>query len=183
MSAIPITAPSQQVHINADRRLTFQVIAAMGTGGGPGDSANRVLERDGERMLVEFNSPVKLGPGIKTVFKTTEWVTMTEPEQITFKLVPGHGPLTGGLRDLDDRFVFKDHGGCTVLTYESRFAIRWSIFGWMVGRLWFSRYMKKHMIEHLAEVKTMVEARAERSRIYPQIACEHIINLSCRAPR
>jgi hypothetical protein len=127
-------------------------------------------------MLVEFNSPVKIGPGMNTVFKTTEWVTMSEPEQINFRLVPGRGPITGGLRDLSDRFVFDDHGSCTVLTYESAFAIRWSVFGWVLGKMFFARYLKDHMIKHLAEVKTIVEARAGRSKVYPQAACEHTIS-------
>ena len=182
MAHIAIDLPEQSVHIHAQRELAFEVITAFGNSASAGgknggavigehDSTNVVLEKDGDRMLVEFRTPVKLGP-VSTVWKTTEWVSPEKPESISFELVPDHGILTGGLRQLTDRVDFKKQGNCTVLTYRSRFGIRWSVGGWLLGKMLIGPIIEKHMIEHLGEVKEMIENRARRSRIYPQLACD-----------
>jgi len=36
----------------------------------------------------------------------------------------------------------------------------------------FGPIIKSHMIEHLGEVKEMIESRAKNSHIYPQLDCE-----------
>ena len=64
-----------------------------------------------------------LGFGRVWVFKTVEWVVMYPPELITFDLAPAKGLVSGALRLLDDRFVFTDSGGCTILRYESTFGL------------------------------------------------------------
>ena len=182
MAHIPIDLPDQSVHIHAQRELAFEVIAALGAGGAgmPGVSSSAkkgqkpmsvVLEEDGDRMLVEFNSHMKFGP-FSTVWTTTEWVSPEKPESISFELVPARGIIKGGLRQLTDRFEFEERGNCTVMTYKSRFGIRWSVGGWVLGKVLFGPIIKKHMIEHLGSVKEMIENRASRSRVYPQLPCD-----------
>ncbi|TDI88639.1 MAG: hypothetical protein E2O75_08655 [Chloroflexi bacterium] len=186
MAHIPIDLPDQSIHIHAQRELAFEVISALGSGasgmasagdmaGGTGarkqSPTSVVLEEDGDRMLVEFRSHVKIGP-ISTTWKTTEWVLPEKPVSISFELVPDHGIITGGLRQLTDHFDFEKQGNCTVLTYKSRFGIRWSVGGWLLGKALIGPIIKKHMIEHLGEVKEMIESRAGRSRLYPQLECD-----------
>ena len=113
---------------------------------------------------------MKIGP-ISTTWKTTEWVLPEKPVSISFELVPDHGIIIGGLRQLTDQFIFKKQGNCTVLTYKSRFGIRWSVGGWLVGKIIIGPIIKKHMVEHLVEVKAVIENRARRSRVYPQREC------------
>lgn len=188
MAHIPIDLPDQSVHINAQRELAFEVISSFGAGAGAsssngmaggsgsGSGSQRpmsvVLEEDGSRMLVEFRSNLKFGP-VSGTWKTTEWVSPEKPNSIDFELVPSSGIMSGGLRQLNDRFDFQEKGNCTVLTYKSRFGIRWSVGGWLLGKILIGPIIKKHMIEHLVEVKTMIESRASRSRLYPQVACDH----------
>jgi hypothetical protein len=173
MSLIPIQIPSETIHVNADRRLAFQVLTAFNASMGADGPSNRVLEDQGTRKFVEFTTPISLGFGMHKNWITTEWVDLHEPEAIDFNLVPGSGPITGGLKLLSDRFELEDHGSCTQFTYHSKFAIRWSVFGWMLGKIYIQKFMQKHMREHLSEVKIMIEARAERSRVHPQAACTH----------
>jgi len=135
--------------------------------------SNRVLEDEGTRKFVEFTTPISLGFGMHRNWVTTEWVDLHEPESIDFNLVPGNGPITGGLKLLNDRFELRDQGSCTEFTYHSKFGIRWSVFGWALGKIFLRKLMHKFMREHLIELKVMIEARAELSRVHPQIACTH----------
>ena len=171
MAVIPIKIEPEKIHLISDRRLAFQVITAFGVSASDNGQTNRVIKEEGDRKLVEFVTPVPLGFGRKRNWVTNEWVEMSEPNEITFNLVPGKGPITGGLKLLSDRFVFEVVDNCTDLTYESTFGIRWSIFGWVFGKVFIERYLKKHMRDHLLEMKPVIEARAARSRVYAP--CEH----------
>lgn len=170
MTVKPIALPTAEIHIHADRRLVFQVVTAFGAAtsesGAPGP---KLLQDDGDRKLVQFSTPVKL-LGMQKAFPTNEWVTMKEPERIDFNLVPGDGPITGGLKLLSDRFTFEDQSGCTLMRYDSTFGIRWSWPGWVLGKLLFAPILKSHMRHHLDGLKVMVEERAKRSRVFPQVA-------------
>ena len=171
MAVIPIKIEPEKIHPISDRRLAFQVNTAFGVSASDNDQTSRVIKEEGDRKLVEFVTPVPLGFGRKRNWITNEWVEMSEPNEITFNLVPGKGPITGGLKLLSDRFVFEVVDNCTDLTYESTFGIRWSIFGWVFGKLFIERYLRKHMRDHLLEMKPVIEARAARSRVYAP--CEH----------
>jgi hypothetical protein len=172
VAVIPIRVEPEEIHIRADRRLAFEVVTGFTSGNGAPEGAPRVLETDGDRLLVEFRTPVDLGFGIRWHFRTVEWLTLKEPEQIDFDLVPGKGPIRGGLKLLTDRFSLHDVDGCTEFRYESTFGIRWSVLGWLLGKLLIQRAMKQHMKKHLAALKVTIEARAERSRVYP-LDCPH----------
>lgn len=180
MAHIPIELPDQSIHIHAQRELAFEMVSALGvtdansTKSGSSSAGStpmiRVIATNGDRQLVEFRTPLKIG-SLSTNWKTTEWVTPIKPRSIDFDLLPDKGILSGGLRQLNDRFEFSEEGNCTVLTYKSTFGIRWSIGGWLLGKTVVERIIKSHMIEHLDEVKEMIENRAKRSRVYPQQAC------------
>lgn len=173
MGVIPIRIPSQAIHVNADRRLAFQVLTAFGVSKGNEGPYSRVLEDQGTRKFVEFTTPISLGFGMHKTWVTTEWVELHEPDAIDFELFPGKGPITGGLKLLSDRFELSDHGGCTQRTYHSKFGIEWSVLGWVLGKIYTQNFLEKHMREHLSEVKNVIEARAEKSRVHPQVACTH----------
>ena len=170
MTAKPITVKPAEIHIHADRRLAFQFLSAFGAAM-PADMGKppEVLQDEGDRKLIAFSTPLKM-LGMSMVIPTKEWVTLRDPEQIDFSLVPGKGIVTGGLRVLDDRFTLEDRGGCTLMRYDSTFAIRWSWPGWVSGKLLFGRIIRMHMHHHLEQVKVMIEERAQRSRVFPQVA-------------
>ncbi len=174
MAHITVVLPEQSIHIHAQRELAFEMVSAIGgsmpNGKSGSNSKPTILKEEESRMFVEFKTPMKLGPFSMT-WKSREWVTPVKPESIDFEMVPGSGIVNGGLRQLSDRFEFEQQGNCTVLKYKSRFGIRWSVGGWILGKFLFAPMIKSHMNEHLHEVKEMVESRAVRSRIYPQLPC------------
>ena len=182
MAHIPIDLPEQSVHIHAQRELVFEIVSAMGGSAGKSASesgeshskpSSKVLEQEETRMLVEFTTPLKIGVA-SVLWKSNVWVTQKMPESIDFELVQSGGLISGGLRQLSDRFEFHQQGNCTVLTYKSRFGIRWSFGGWLIGKAVFAPIIKSHMAIHLSEVKEMIENRARRSRVYPQLACSEL---------
>ena len=121
MTLIPIRLQPLEVHIHADRRLAFQVITAFGAAGQEGEASSRVLSREEDRLLVEFQTP---GPGLfgrRKVYRTVEWVTAIEPERVEFETVDG--PLSM----MRDRFILEEQAGCTLLRYESEFGTK----GWV----------------------------------------------------
>ncbi|MBI2855432.1 MAG: SRPBCC family protein [Chloroflexi bacterium] len=165
MSPIPIRLPAMEVHVDADRRLAFQVITAFGASS-PGDGpSSRVLSQETGRILVEFHVPATGLFGRRKVYRTVEWVTPHEPERVEFETVKG--PLSM----MRDRFILEAEGGCTHLRYESEFGVWGWVAGWLVGMLYVRPKLKRLMQGHLEEMKQAIEARAARSRAFPQQPC------------
>lgn len=166
----PLELEPRSIHIRADRRLVFEVLTAYGQSGLDGYST-RVLEDHGDRKLVEFHTPLKIRNSTH-VARTCEWVQLTEPERIDFSLAEGYEERSiFALNMLEDAFVLEARGGCTEMTYESCLAVKAPLIGWLLGRFVIGPVMSRHMSEHLWEVKVLCEARAERSRIWPQVEC------------
>lgn len=162
---IPIHLPSLTTHIHADRRLVFQVLTAFGSSNG-GLGKTSVLQRDGDRMLVEFHTSARDLVGRERTYRTMEWVTPREPDRIDFEGV--EGPLDV----LRDRFLLEEVGNCTLLIYESQIGIRGWVFGWLIARLVVRPMMKRMMRKHTQEMKETIEARAKRSRLIPLKPCD-----------
>ena len=168
----PIELEPRSVHIKADRRLVFQVLTAYGNTALEGYES-RVMEDHGERKLVEFHTPLKVR-GRTHVARSVEWVQLTPPERIDFWLAPGHGERSiFALSLLEDAFVLDDRDGCTEMTYESRFAAKAPVIGWLLARIVMASVMHRHMVEHLEDIRVLCEARAVRSRVWPQGECRH----------
>lgn len=155
---IPIRLSPVTVHVHADRRLAFQVLTAFGVSQEGGSS--KVLADEGDSKLVEFHSSI----GGKA-YRTVERVTLREPEEIRFEGV--EGPLAL----LRDRFVLEDAGGCTRFRYESTIGLRGWLVGWLVGQLRVRPVLARFMRAHSRELKTTIEGRARRSRVFPYREC------------
>ena len=164
MAVIPVSARQVSIHIHADRRLAFQVLTAFGAGG-QGQAGSKVLQREDDRLLVEFHTPGISLTGRRRVYRTVEWVTFREPEVINFEGV--EGPLAM----LRDQFDLQEEGGCTRLTYTSEFGLPGWVIGWALGRLVVRRMLHRTMVEHMEELRVTIEERAKRSRVFPQQPC------------
>ena len=88
-----------------------------------------------------------------------------EHESIDFEAV------SGPLAILRDRLELEEHDGCTVLRYHSTIGVRGWIFGWLVAALVIRPIADRHTRLHLRDIKEATEARARRSKVYPQQAC------------
>ncbi|HVB63768.1 MAG TPA: SRPBCC family protein [Nitrolancea sp.] len=169
---IPIRVPPVDVMLLADRRLAFEVLTAFDSARASEGGALRVIERQGDRWLIEFHTSYSLWFGRRSTFVTTEWVTVTPPGQIDFTLAKPSGSLTL----LKDRFTLDDiEGGCR-FRYDSTFGLRGSIFGWVLGKLFVEPLMRRHMRNHVVDVKRIIEARAAKSRIYPRLATDPTVS-------
>ena len=158
LRVIPIHVPPVGATMRADRRLAFEVLTAF-----EAVDSLRVIEHEGDRWLIEFHTPYPWFGRVHD-FVTIESVTLTKPSRIEFSLVKAGK----GLALLEDRFTFEDVDGSTRFLYESTFGMSWSVVGWLFGKIVMEPLMKRHMRKHTAEVKAMIEARAEHSRVYPQ---------------
>ena len=172
----PIVLEPRSIHIRADRRLVFQVLTAYGNMGLDG-YASEVMEDHGDRKLVEFHTPLKIRKKTHVV-RSVEWVQLTEPERIDFWLAEGYEDKSiFALNLLEDAFALEARDGCTEMTYESRFAVKTPVIGWILARLMIAPVMRRHMVDHLGDLRGLCEARAERSRVFPQDGCGH--GVSC----
>ena len=148
----------------------FQVVSAFGHEQLDGYSS-KVLKDQGDRKLVEFHTPLKVA-GNRHIVRSVEWVQLQEPEKIDFWLAPEHAESSlFALSLLEDSFVLEEKDGCTEFRYESRFAAKTPLVGWLVAKLVMTRVMGRHMDEHVVEIKELCEARAIRSKVFPQREC------------
>ena len=165
---LPIRLRPVELHIHADRRLAFQVLTAFGAQQDDGGSS-AVLKAEGDRRLVEFHSVIPtFGRAQKRgrkIYRTVEWVTLLEPEEIRFEGVEGPLDL------LQDRFVLRDLDGCTLFRYESTIGIKGGIAGWFKGRLLVRPTLSRFMRNHSLKLKQTIEASARESRLYPYRNC------------
>ena len=131
---------------------------------GPEDRAKRnskILQRDDDRLLVEFHTPVISLTGRRRVYRTVEWVTFREPEVINFEGV--EGPLAM----LRDQFDLQEEGGCTRLTYTSEFGLPGWVIGWALGRLVVRSMLHRTMVEHMAELRVTIEEAGQAQQGVP----------------
>ena len=165
---VPIRLRPVELHIHADRRLAFQVLTAFGTRQEDGGSS-LVLKAEGNRRLVEFHAVIptfwraqKRG---QKRYRTVEWVTLLEPEEVLFEGVEGPLDL------LRDRFVLRDVDGCTRFRYESTIGMRGGVAGWLKGQILVRPTLSRFMRDHSRRLKETIEARAKQSRLYPYRRC------------
>lgn len=151
--------------MHADRRLAFQVITAFGAASEMDGPSSRVISREDNKLLVEFTSQVRGLLGGHKTYRTVEQVTLYEPEMIDFQGVKGPLPY------LHDRFTLEQEEGCTRFRYESEFGVRGWVFGWVIGMVYVRPKLKRFIGEHVEEMKQTIEARAQRSRKFPQQPC------------
>lgn len=163
-----MSVPAQAVHVCADYRLAYQVLTAFGAKTGDG-SSSEVLSAQGNTKLIKFKTPVKLIWRTRELV-TTERVTLDEPKTIDFELVTGQGYMRV-FDSFRERFTLEEGRGCTRFTYESRFRSRGLPFAYPFAVLVLRPILASFMKRHLSELKHTIEARAERSKLYPFKKC------------
>lgn len=137
--------------------MVFEMLTAFGRGQLPGaKEKTRVMEEDGDRLVVEFTTNA-----IYKTYVTLEEVTLFQPDRITFK------HLDGPFESCDEVFTFEElPDGQTLWRHTGSFRLGWPVVGNVVGqnvtKRWFERVMRKHM----REMKEAIEARAARSHVY-----------------
>ncbi len=149
----PIYISPIEVKINADRRLVFRFITDFGTPASESGTSSRVLSREKNGLIVEFETEVPVLFGIRKMFRTVERVTLHEPEQVEFE------EIKGPLAMRQERLILDKLGSGTCLRYEANFRMKGSALGWLLG-LFFVRPKLKHAVQaHLMEIRETFETR------------------------
>ena len=159
--AKPILLRPHTVRVQAPRELVFQMMSHFGRGRLPGDNneSSKVLERDGNRLTVEFQTKA-----LFATYTTVEVVNLYPPERITFE------HLSGPLHYVKEEFRFEDvDDRQTDLTHSGEFIwSRFPFFGWFGGIIYTRPVFERTLVKHMAQVKQAAEARAARSRVFPR---------------
>ena len=159
--AKPLKLKAHTVRIKAPRELVFQMMSHFGRGRLPGDNneSSRMLERDGNRLTVEFQTKA-----LFATYRTVEEVNLFPSERITFE------HISGPLHYAREEFAFEDVDGReTDLTHSGEFI--WStfpFFGWFGGIIYTRPVFQRTLVKHMAQIKEGAEARAARSRVFPR---------------
>jgi hypothetical protein len=143
--------------VDAPREMVFQMLTAFGRGRLPGSKEkSRVIERDGDRLIVEFTTDA-----IYKTYVILEEVTLRVPDRIAFK------HLDGPLESCDEMFTFEElPDGRTKWRHTGSFRLGWPLMGDVVGRNITKRWFEPVMRRHMREMKEAIEARAARSHVF-----------------
>ncbi|MDA1127547.1 MAG: SRPBCC family protein [Chloroflexi bacterium] len=150
----------QSVVIRAPRSLVFELISSFGEGHaetdvrdptGEQEERSRLLEREGNRLLMEFHSR----DGRKT-YRTLEEVMLYPEERITFR------HLDGPLHHSQEEFLFTETDVGTTMTHHGEIECRMHWLpgaGWAVARFYVKRHYERLVLRHMNDLKDRAEGR------------------------
>ena len=151
----------QSVTIRAPRSVVFALVSSFGGGvedgdgaGGPhgeNDEGKRLVERDGNRLVMEFRSR----DGRK-MYRTLEEVMLYPEERITFR------HLEGPLYHSREEFVFTDMDSGVIMTHNGEIECRMHWLpgaGWAVARFYVKHHYERLVLRHMNYLKEQAEGR------------------------
>lgn len=150
----------QSVTIRASRSVVFELISSFGEAGlgtsannspGEGNEGSRLVQRDGNRLLMEFHSR----DGQKT-YRTLEEVMLYPEKRITFR------HLEGPLHHSQEEFVFTEENSGTKMTHNGAIECRMHRLpgaGWMVARFYVKSRYEHLVLRHMIDLKERAEGR------------------------
>ena len=151
----------QSVTIQAPRSVVFELVGSFGggvengeagdAGGAPGNDveSKRLVERDGNRLVMEFHSR----DGRK-MYRTLEEVILYPEERITFR------HLEGPLYHSQEEFVFTEVDSGTMMTHGGEIECRMHWLpgaGWAVARFYVKRRYEQLVLRHMNSLKEQAE--------------------------
>ncbi|MCI0346642.1 MAG: SRPBCC family protein [Chloroflexi bacterium] len=146
--------------IAAPPQLVYQMLSAIGQGGGQDGERAEVLEqRDGE-LVCDFWTRVSLPGGVDRLVRTRERVTLRPPDSVGYEHLDG--PLAGMTETIS---VAPDPNGGTRMTYAGSYEPR-GILDQLRVRLLARPVIGRVIRQHFDDVRARAEARAVRSRIF-----------------
>ncbi len=148
------------VEIAATPALVYQMLAAIGQGTQKdGERAEILEQRDGE-LVCDFWTRLSLPAGRDRLVRTRERVTLHPPDRIEYE------HLDGPVRGLRDSIAVGTTAiGGARLTYTGTYEPSGSVDR-LRAILLARPAIHRAMDAHFADVRTRVEARAKRSRVF-----------------
>jgi hypothetical protein len=143
------------IEIDAPRELVFEQLSAPYLGQAPRDVAAtlEVIERGSDMVVARHLSKVAFYTS-----ETVESVRFERPRRISFRHL--RGPVPHAV----EAFELVEHDGGTELVYTGELGIDFWVLGRLAGRYWVTPTWLGIVREHLGQVKTATEARAEARR-------------------
>lgn len=148
------------IQIAAPAGLVFQMLSAIGQGAQRPGEGSEVLARDGERLVCEFRTTVRLPLGRRRSIRTREAVRLCPPDRLEYE------HLDGPVRGLRESITI-----VSLAERRSRLDYRASYRpGGRLADLRFrllARAVIEHAVEeHFTDLRGRAEARAARSRLF-----------------
>jgi hypothetical protein len=143
------------VEIDAPRELVFEHLSAPYLGRTPRETAATVdvIERGSDMVVARHVSKVAFYTS-----ETVESVRFEAPGRISFRHL--RGPVPHAV----EAFELSERDGGTELVYTGELGIDFWLLGRLAGRYWVTPTWIGIVREHLDQVKTAAEARAEARR-------------------
>ena len=152
------------MRVGAPPGLVYQMLSAVGQGDGGDGERTDVLERNGDELVCDFWTNIRLPAGIHRVVRTRERLTLRPPDTVEFEHLDG--PVRG-LREVIKVGPAPDGG--TLMTYAGSYEPR-GILDRLGARLLARPVIHRVVREHFEDVRERAEARAARSRVFPSQA-------------
>ena len=136
------------------------MLSSFADGGGPptGVERARLIERNGDLLLMEFHSR----DGRK-MYRTLEEVVLYPHDRITFRHL--RGPLNHSQEQFDFTDISDTSAG-TRLTHNGEIECRMHWLpgaGWLVARFYVKRRYERLVLRHMNDLKERVEAAVGKS--------------------
>ena len=147
-------------YIEAPREMVFQMLTSFGKGGLPGSEGDtsKVLERDGDTVVVEF-----LTSSGRRTYRTVERVQLFPPERVTFE------HLEGPLWSAQEEFSLAEEASGTDMHYQGDFEYKvqgMPGIGWLIAVIYIKRKYDAVIRDHMDRLKSAAEAHAARSHVF-----------------
>lgn len=159
-----VTIGPVSTRIAAPPPLVYQLISAIGQGVAPDGERTDVIQRNGDELVCDFWTTVSLPLVADRIVRTRERVTLRPPDTIDFE------HLDGPVRGLKETItVSADPGGGSRIAYVGTYEPRGIVHHLLAGLL--ARPVIRRIVrEHFDDIRSRAEARAARSRVFPEEA-------------
>ncbi len=159
-----VTIGPVSARIGAPQPLVYQMLAAVGQGGGRSGERTDVLQRDGDELVCDFWTSVSLPVGTARLVRTRERVTLRPPDTVEFE------HLDGPVRGLRETITVVPHpDGGTQVSYVGAYEPA-GIIDRVRASLIARPVIRMVVRQHFDDVRRRAEARAARSRVFPSEA-------------
>lgn len=146
--------------LRAPAALVFQMLSAIGQGAQRPGERSEIRQRDGDSLICDFWTTIRLPLGRTRSVRTRETVRFAPPDRIEYQHLDG--PVRGlcesitieSLGDTDSRLVYRG-------TYVPAGRLAGFVF-----RLVSRRAVERAVSQHFADFRGRAESRAARSRVF-----------------
>ena len=148
--------------VAAPAPLVYQMLSAIGPESQRDGERSEILQRDGDELVCDFYTRVKLPGGLVRLVRTRERVTLRPPDTVEY--VHLDGPVSGLRESIALTPIAR---GRTLITYSGTYEPRDALDA-LRARFIARPIIGRVMSQHFEDLRERAEARAARSRVFPR---------------